>query len=1030
MADLLNIGISGLKVHQEALRTTGHNISNASTEGYTRQEVVIETGLAQFKGFGYVGTGAQVQEVRRIYDEFLIRQVRADTSNFSRLDTYKENIEQIDRLMADQRTGLTPALEDFFAGLQSGADNPAYVPTREVVLGTARSLVDRFKAIDQRLKDQNDVINGQLSSMVDEINALANGIAELNEKIDFARGNTDLQAPNDLLDQRDDLVRRLSEKIEVDVIQVDDSYNIAIGNGQPLVLDYSANLLEVVPGVQDPFRNDIRFVSSTDNFVVTDQLKGGQLGGTLDFRSEALDPAINALGRIAVGMSMEMNAVHHLGMDMEGQFGGDFFSDLNDPSLARDRVQSDFRNAPPNDRVMSVYFTDAGALSTSDYELRMTGPKKENYEVVRLNDDMVVASGARAGEFPESIHFDGIELVFESGSFQVGDRFNVQPMRDVVKDIGIEISRPADLAFAYPINGTASIGNTGTGTINQGQMLSKDTDIFAEEGKLTPPLMIKFEQENRYTVYDVTDPLRPKELSPPISHQPYVPGTPYQILPEDLGQTRVSSFRAELPDSPFIQLDSDPVVTPRNQIVPERISFEMFNEETNKWQPHFETINTELGATAQEIAVAVSKIPGVSAEAYNEVTLSNISDTDGTPWNPDQDMQIWLNGFNLTDTNLGEGQTIYAPGYPETTARIDADFLAGRINSHYELQDAGIVAVSDGVNLKIIDYNGGDIALELRGDKPVSYLTGSPPTLSGPPTTIGGGPSIPGSTYPGDSFRVSTGEVFNLDLVSGDTRGLLTEKAGFDFDEDYGPYVWEFSIPDGPQNERIELSGTYADGDAVKEAFIAEIEKVIDRPGEIDINIDERGNVSFQLFTTLTGQDDKGSSKLTVGGKLTVTMDENIRFYADPVTGGIFNGTPEAKEIFQGFQFEITGNPDVGDTFFIQWNEDGISDNRNALDLVALELKDTLNDDDGGMTFNESYSFLVGRTGSITREVQIDTEAATYVLEQTRYEWKSIAGVSLDEEGARLIEFEAAYNASAKIIQVAQELFDTLLTSF
>jgi len=138
---------------------------------------------------------------------------------------------------------------------------------------------------------------------------------------------------------------------------------------------------------------------------------------------------------------------------------------------------------------------------------------------------------------------------------------------------------------------------------------------------------------------------------------------------------------------------------------------------------------------------------------------------------------------------------------------------------------------------------------------------------------------------------------------------------------------------------------------------------------------------------------------------------------------------PEAQSSFYGFQFEISGRPDGGDEFSIGWNTNGVSDNRNALDLVALQVSDTIRSNDGSRTFNESYSRTVSQIGTLTSQVQIQSDAARAVLEGSQAEIASVQGVNLDEEAARLIEFQAAYNANAKVISIAQDLFNSLLAS-
>lgn len=1022
---ILNTAITGIKAHQKALETTGHNISNANTEGYSRQEAVMVSANPLYRGFGYIGQGVEISTVRRVNDQFLTIQLRQDTSTFHDLQTYRESIEQVDRILADDRTGLQPQLDRYFAALQGAADNPAYVPSRDVVLGEAQGLVDRFATISEYLQDLNETLNGQLRTTTEQINAIAIGIAELNEEIVNARGDAASAPPNDLYDKRDELVRQLAEFVDVDVIEVGETFNIAIGNGQPLVLKYDANRLEATPSLQDPNRYGIRYVSKIENLDVTDNITGGSLGGRLQYRSEALDLAINSLGRLAVGFVQETNAQHNLGIDLEGRFGNDFFRDMNDPSLTWERVYSYGTNAPPNDRVFNVYFEDTRALTTSEYTLNLPGPDATRYEVIRKADGVTVDEGALLGDFPQELEFDGLKVVLESGTFQQGDTFNIAPLRFAADKVEKLLQRPAELALAYPMRAESSLSNIGSGFINQGQMLSRDTQAFSVDGQLSPPLVIKFESPTRYSIYDNSDPGRPVPLTPPMENIPFVPGTANTIFTADPGETIVSSWRARLPQFPVTGYGGPSTTPLDNGINPERFEFFVIDPETGE-ETELPTVSTELNASAYEISEQLNRVEGVTARAYTEVQISNFTnsvDPDGTTYTPHNPMEVWINGLEITQDIPNQNQNIYMDGFPEVVPEaMTPNFLADRINHHWELQQMGITAKSDGETLTIMDENGRDILIEMRGDKPQGVISGAPLLPTGQPVNI--------TDYidPGDTFEISSGERWDVVPISGNTNGQLSNLAGFDFTDD-GPHRYQMYLPDG-RTGTIELSGIYADGDAVKAEFERQLQGLLDSPGRAEVYIDERGDVSYQIFMRMEGTGLTDVERLQVGGQVDVVMADGIRLETDPDVGGIFNGIPDARSSYMGFQFEIGGRPEPGDEFVINWNAEGVSDNRNALDLVALETTDTVNDIDGGMTFTESYSQTVEQIGTLTSQAQIRSDAARAVLEGTESELQDVRGVNLDEEAARLIEFQVAYNANAKVIAVAQELFDSLLAAF
>ncbi|MDN3649227.1 flagellar hook-associated protein FlgK [Reinekea marina] len=1018
---ILGTAITGLKAHQEALKTTGHNISNANTPGYSRQEVVMSSATPLYRGFGYVGQGVNVDTVRRIENQFLQGQLNSDTSAFNHLQTYREQIEQVDRILADDRTGLQPQLDRYFAALQGAADNPAYVPSRDVVLGEAQGLVDRFETISRYLADQESVVNSQIEAAVAQVNAIANGIAQLNEKIVTAQGSATSAPPNDLYDKREELVRQLAEFVDIDVIDVGATVNIAIGNGNPLVMKYEAAKLEAAPGLQDPFRVGIKFVSKVENVEITDSLNKGSIAGFLDFREEGLSTAINSLGRLAVAFTQETNKTHKLGVDLEGRFGNDFFQDLNDPSLTTRRVFAFGDNALPNDNLFNVYFKDSEQLTTSDYTFHVPGPENSRYEITRNDTGEVIKEGGLSNEYPQSFEFDGLELVLEAGTFSEGDSFTIAPLRDVAQQMELLIRQPSELALAYPIKANTSLSNQGSGLINQGAMLSRDSNAFAVDGKLSPPLLVQFESENRYSVLDNSDPGNPRPLRPPMENLMFVPGAVNTIFTDDPGQTMVNSWRARLPYQPTIGYGGPSTASLNNGINPERFTFYQTDPVTGK-ETALPTISTPGSASAKDIVQELNLVEGVEARAYTEVQLANFTNS-GTPYDPDNPFEIWVNGKEITQTLTSLNQTTYMEGYPEEVPEeMGPNFLADRINHHYELQQMGIRAKSDGETLTIIDESGNDILVEMRGDKPQPVITGAPILPPGIPANV--------NAYidPGDTFMLSTGEQWSVDVVQGDTQGKISNLTGYDFSSD-GPYEFKMYLPDG-RTGYVELTGNHETGEDVKAELAAKIQAQLDSPGYVKAEIDERGNLSYQIFMSVEGTGNNDVSRVNVGGQVDITMADGIRLKTDPTVGGIFNGTPEAKSTYMGFQFEISGRPVAGDEFAIGWNENGVSDNRNALDLVAIETTDTVNVEDGGMTLTESYSQTVEQIGTLTSQAQIRSDSAKAVLDKTTEELTDIKGVNLDEEAARLIEFQAAYNANAKVISIAQELFDSLLAAF
>ncbi|WP_044870413.1 flagellar hook-associated protein FlgK [Pseudomonas sp. LFM046] len=468
MADLLNIGLSGLRVSQTQLTITGHNISNVNTPGFSRQSATQSTTLPQFSGAGYIGSGATLTDIRRSYSEFLTAQLRNTTSLSSDVEAYKSQIDQLDSLLSGTTTGVTPSLKSFFAAMQTAAEDPANIPARQLVLSEAGGLARRFNTVYDRLNAQNDSLNKQMSSVADQVNRLAGSIASLNDAIAVASSSG--QVPNDLLDSRDEAIRQLSTYVGVSVVpQSDGTQSIFVGTGQPLVVGSSANRLEAVPGQGDPNRFELEFVSGDSRQGVTSLLSGGELGGLIRYRSETLDASLNTLGRLAMSITDQVNTQLGQGLDLKGQVGAALFGNYNDPSLAALRVKAfaGNSNAQP-----ALNITNTSLLGTSDYQMEYDATATPPYTVRRLSDNqqMVVSDSTPSGTLTikdSSGRDQGFQIALGVPPPTTGDKYILQPTRTGAKDIAAVLDQADQLAFAAPLQAQANLQNKGTGAIGQ-----------------------------------------------------------------------------------------------------------------------------------------------------------------------------------------------------------------------------------------------------------------------------------------------------------------------------------------------------------------------------------------------------------------------------------------------------------------------------------------------------------------------------------------------------------------------------------
>lgn len=934
MSGILSNAISGLQASQNALRTAGHNISNANTAGYSRQEVNYATRPEQNIGSaGFIGSGVTTTSIERVVNEFVTAQLRLDTNTYNQLNKFNTNIGKIDKLFSDLSTGLSGALQSFFSSIQNGANDPASTPARQLIVTETNSLSVRFNNMYQRLSDIEKGVTGEIQAITTQITAIANSVAKLNQSIAEKRASGEGDSPNDLMDQRDEALRKLSELVSLQISRQDDGdVNIFIGNGQPLVLGTSVSSFEV--------SNDgkIQLKSKSSLTDITGQISGGQIGGLLNFRDQVLFPSMNELGRVALAMAQEFNTRQQEGIDLDGDYGQPFFGDINTPELMANRVIHG-TNAPPYDRIISVKIDDTNQLTTSDYKFEIM-PNTSSYTITRLSDKKTIEQGTLSGAYPASISFDGITLNLTSGSFQGGDTFILQPTKNGARDIHSVLERPEDLAFASPIRTAGNTSNSGNGLISAGEVLSlvdKDGNrlpAFSVPGQLTPPVIIRFTSETTYEVLDNTDPGNPKPLSPALREQIFIPGSSNNIFTSDIGETKVigNGDRIGLPAGRIPQTTTSPPDLPgpmiaaslpqSNGYLAEQLRFTLTDPATGAITN--KTITTSSGASAAQTAALISTVSGVSARAFTTANITNIN-FDNTTFAPP--LQLSINGEDLLEYNFANNGFATDVPNPNTSKTDFNDYLAEQINANPNLQ-----------------------ALGIRAQSASNPVTGAP------------------------ELRLVASSGVNLD---------------------------------------IRLSASNA------------------TVNSIDVN-DGNGNPNVRL----TGQDDPltvgtvEQSAITVGGRIDITMANGVRLTTSTTNSPLFGDSSAANFVqssFIGYQVAISGQPKAGDVFTVNFNTDGKNDNRNALALVSLETEATMQD--GTLTFGGGYGKMVEEVGTKSSLSKINTEASKSLLEQTQSMRDGISGVNLDEEAADLIQFQQLYQANARVISVARELFDTLLNS-
>ena len=454
MANTLGIGTTALSALQRAISTTGQNIANVNTDGYSRQSVTFSARPAQDIGAGYLGSGVQVTSIDRAYSQFMANDVQQRTASSGYYSLYANAAERVDSMLGDPSTSITQAMDSFFASAEAVANSPTSLPERQVMLSNAETLVQRFDYIVGRVDDVTKEMNSQIAGAVSEINQLAGGIATLNEEIAKVSGRTG-GLPNDLLDQRDALIVQLSSLVDTKTVAQDDgSLNVFIGRGQPLV---TGTVAETLATQTDPDLGSTSIVTLSA-FVagssdVSDFLTGGKLGAALTVTDEVVNPTRRELNLLAVGFAETVNAIQEGGDDLQGVNGTALFTETE--GVVKTAPSVDDSTANSGNAAVTFTVTDAKLLTGDSYRVDYTAT---GVNLRNLTTDAVTTLGAS----PATV--DGVQITYTAqvatggaGANQ-GDAFIVDPVFQASRFLEVKIDDPAKIAAAS--NGEAAGNNS------------------------------------------------------------------------------------------------------------------------------------------------------------------------------------------------------------------------------------------------------------------------------------------------------------------------------------------------------------------------------------------------------------------------------------------------------------------------------------------------------------------------------------------------------------------------------------------
>ncbi len=492
MADLLQIGASGVLGHQRMLNTTGNNISNVNTDGFSRQRIENRTQLDD--------SGLAKGDTQRQVNKFAQAEVLIDTSAFNNRDKFLSEITRTDLVLSDESNNLGAGVTKLFESFHTTNDDPTSFSNRQLAVTDAETLVSSFHNVGAQLNQQMKTANAEISEKPQQLNSLINKIHEFNKQIVIA-ANTSKGVSGGLLDQRDLAIRNLAEEIDISTI-VNDNNSISINllSGQPLVMQSSVSHFQAISNNPVSTETELRLNIDNNHISLQDAKLGGKVGALFEFRDEALMPAIREAGQLSLGIGDAINSQNRMGIDLNGEMGKDIYRLPPTTGFG-------FReNSNPEHIVTSSVIPGMGSsLTTSEYQVVMTGAN--TFDVYEIKDqEMSTTPLTVNGTYPGPVEIaeHGIALDFTAavGGFQSGDKFLLRPTQFQTSEYTMLTSRPEDLALASMLRTGSAKGNVSDTNLVVSAMTDPSLSFANNALNLSAPQEVRVNNSGDYDIYD------------------------------------------------------------------------------------------------------------------------------------------------------------------------------------------------------------------------------------------------------------------------------------------------------------------------------------------------------------------------------------------------------------------------------------------------------------------------------------------------------------------------------------------------
>tara|TARA_B110000046_G_scaffold185123_1_gene225659 strand:- start:2632 stop:5634 length:3003 start_codon:yes stop_codon:yes gene_type:complete len=997
MSDILSIGAGATQLYRQSLATVSNNIANLNTEGYSRQVTSSAEGMPSEQGTVFIGTGARLQGVTRAYDEFIEGSLRNSSSDLSTQEPMIEYANRIVDLMGSQTSGLSNAMDKFFATASDLSADPASTVQRNMFVRDAEGLASRFRELAGHLSAIEVEAQSSIKLQVSMINTLSAQLTTINTQLG-GKISVDKQPPG-LLDQRDQVLRDLANISKIHIAELPSgevSVRLGSSAGSLLVEGKKSLDLGVSFDASDPGRVDI-VLDPFGEPRAASTVTSGVLGGLINFRSQTLGPAMDGFDYLAQTVVKEINQIHTSGLDARGVRGTDLFKidavfDVTSPAVSTNVT-------------LDIEVIDPAAFKFSPFEVRWMGTDK----VWRIEDGK---TGVVTFATPDAdgFSYSGLQ-VNASGRINDGDTFKIEPrdrpaagfrllqtdplaiaaaerLRVMASEANVSESK-VSLSYDQPLDFTGF--NTGTDIYTLGNNANTAAGIATTASHVTPAFIIPKGADKVALMMEV----------------PLDSNLRFQVMTHEgvhvLGHGIDTDTQAALMsgDAAFSAVDSysstylNTVGADAYQDLDMTYGFLARSAERQDWVPNADgsgvsAQTTTIDAQVDTGAIALQNNPSLvdieliaqDALVLNGIALSQLTLAAGDNSTASA-MAAWLNaGTSATGVTATASNTIEA-------SAEEIDLLEQmRING---------VLIGNGSLLENVDELAAAINAEISTTNVIAYVSreggivitnavgheGENISLSNPDNSATSNMlGQPNQTFTGSLQLHSTDQVRFTFGANGQPADLavLGLRTG----------IYINGAPD--EDMAVFVTGT---GSANIAAGFAKSQTASQPADEPQFRVDFSSATRYSITDTATN---------TVVANRSYTAGDDIHY--------------------KSLTLSFDSAPVSGDRYVVDSNQDGIGNNGNMLTLVALQDKPVLAN---GRTLSEGYIDLVSTVGNKATLAKISQDALQVVYDQAVQSKDQVSGVSLDQEAADLIRLQQAYQASAQIIQMSSKIFDSIL---